>query len=159
MSTPPKVVFDCNVYFQATISEFGPANRCVRKAVQRTADLYCSEYTIAEFRIVCSRSDLRSRFSITDTGVDAMVSLIREYATLVHHVPHQYDVRSDPKDSHYVDLALAAQAHLIVSRDRDLLRLRETTNTEGAEFVRRFPGLDIIEPPELLRRLAERDDG
>jgi predicted nucleic acid-binding protein len=60
----------------------------------------------------------------------------------------------DPDDAHYVNLALAAGADVIVSRDRDLLDLVAANRPESVEFRRRFPALQILTPEEVLRRLA-----
>jgi predicted nucleic acid-binding protein len=68
-------------------------------------------------------------------------------------VPTLYEHPHDPDDSHYVNLALAAGARLVVSRDRDLLNLMETNRPEGEEFRRRFPELRILDPVEMLREL------
>ena len=68
-------------------------------------------------------------------------------------VPHIFTLARDPDDSHYVNLALAFDAELIVSRDRDLLDLMNPTFQDGLDFHARFPGLRIFTPEELLRRL------
>lgn len=153
--TIPRVVFDCNVHFQSFVGRSGPADACLDLALQRRVLLYYSAYVINEFLDICSRGQLRRRFGMTDERISAHVQLIRQAGALIHEVPDRYQLRIDPDNSHYVNLALAADASLIVSRDRDLLRLRETTSPDGAEFVRLFPGLEIMEPPELPRRLAE----
>ncbi len=59
----------------------------------------------------------------------------------------------DPDDSEYVNLALKVDASLIVSRDRHLLMLADTSRVEGQDFHARFPNLRIVDPVELLREL------
>jgi len=50
----------------------------------------------------------------------------------------------DPNDDPYLACALAAKAKVIVSRDEDLLALQKPF------------GIEIIEPRELLRRMARQ---
>jgi predicted nucleic acid-binding protein len=52
-----------------------------------------------------------------------------------------------------VNLAVAAQANLIVSRDKDLLDLGNPARPESTEFHRRFPTLRILEPVQFLLEL------
>ncbi|HEY4233418.1 MAG TPA: putative toxin-antitoxin system toxin component, PIN family [Lacipirellulaceae bacterium] len=66
-----------------------------------------------------------------------------------------FDFPRDPKDAHYVDLALAVNAKLIVSRDKDLLSLRDATTTDGRDFMSRFPALSILTPPEALKLIEK----
>jgi predicted nucleic acid-binding protein len=81
------------------------------------------------------------------------VAEIRALAICLDSIPHVFDFPSDPKDAHYVDLALAADAKLIVSRDKDLLSLRDAATSEGRDFMSRYPALLILTPPEVLKLL------
>ncbi len=74
-------------------------------------------------------------------------------AILMDDVPHVFSYPRDPDDEHYVDLAAACQAHLIASRDRDLLSLNDLTTDAGKSFRTQFPGLLILTPEELLARI------
>ena len=64
-------------------------------------------------------------------------------------MPKVFTLARDPKDEPYIDLAAAAQARYLVSRDNDLLDLMG-----DAAFRRQFPGLTVIDPVALLRELA-----
>jgi predicted nucleic acid-binding protein len=52
-----------------------------------------------------------------------------------------------------MNLALKAEARLIVSRDRHLLVLADPARKEGRDFQIQFPTLRILDPVELLREL------
>lgn len=73
---------------------------------------------------------------------------------MMNSVPQVFTYERDPDDAHYVDLAVAAKASLIVSRDKDLLALQDPTNPGAIIFQRRFPGISVLTPTELLFRLA-----
>jgi putative PIN family toxin of toxin-antitoxin system len=95
-------------------------------------------------------SKLSPRLKITSQRVEGFVLDLVSFARHVQVVPARYELRRDPDDSHYINLALAADAKWITSRDRDLLHLMDTTAVDGCEFQRLFPELRIITPEQLL---------
>ena len=63
----------------------------------------------------------------------------------------------DPKDEPYINLAIAADADYLTSRDNDLLDLMQ-----DPDFTTRFPGIQVLDPVSLVRELEleqERDLG
>jgi uncharacterized protein len=153
MNIARRVVFDCNVYFQAIISRNGPASLCFSAAQDRRLQLFASSRIIEELEDVCLRPHISRRFRLTESRVAAFVAEIEIAATFVGDVPRVFDFARDPDDSHYVDLAVASRARLIVSRDRDLLALNDPHDSDGCEFQRRFPDVSIVTPVELLADL------
>lgn len=97
-----------------------------------------------------------AKYGLQTEVVADFIADVRSFSTFLDAIPHVFDFPRDPKDAHYVDLAVAAAAKLIVSRDKDLLSLRDATTLEGRDFQTRFPGLLVLTPPELLTLLAER---
>lgn len=154
MTRPEHVVFDCNVYFQAFISGSGPAGQLLNAVNQRLLTLFLSQYVLDELADVLSRPQLAARFKFTSERVAHFIDSLREISTFVDDVPHVFDFPRDPKDAHYVDLAVAVNAKLIVSRDEDLLSLRDVATSDGRNFINRFPNLLILTPPEVLTLLA-----
>lgn len=150
---PERVVFDCNVFFQALTSPAGPAARLLEFASRRKVLLFVSAYALDELRDVSSRPHLVAKFQLEASVVAEFITRIEAFATFVDLVPHVFDLHRDPDDAHYINLALAANAKLIVSRDKDLLTLRDDTTLQGQEFRQRFPELAILTPPEALSLL------
>ena len=71
----PRVVFDCMVYLQATISESGPAATLLRLVDRDALSLYSSHDILEEVCEVLSRPRIRTRNpDITDERVDAGLS-------------------------------------------------------------------------------------
>ncbi len=64
-------------------------------------------------------------------------------AEIVEPQPLPIPTSRDPDDDHVLACALAAQAELIVSGDRDLLTLRE------------YQGMPILSTADTLARIAE----
>ena len=142
-AAPPKVVYDCNVYLQHLLSPAGPASRCVRLAFDGAASLFVSDPVVAELRALPGKPVAR-RFGLDVDRVERFVSDLLRRATHLADVPSLYVHPIDPDDSAYVDLALAADARLIVSRDRHLLGLSDPSKPWADDFRRRFPSLRVV---------------
>jgi putative PIN family toxin of toxin-antitoxin system len=153
MSTPERVVFDCNVYFQAFLSETGPAGRLLQGVHDGQLLLFLSQHVLDELRDVLARPVLIQKFRFTADRVEAFLNLLMNLGTLTQNVPQIFEFPRDPDDAHYIDLALAVDAKLIVSRDKDLLSLRDASTNEGRDFLTRFPNLQILTPPDALKLL------
>jgi putative PIN family toxin of toxin-antitoxin system len=151
MTTPERVVFDCNVFFQAVISKIGPAHRLFSLVIEGRVTLYASAYVIGELTSLTSDPRIKKKYRLTQSSLDEFFAMIHKHAMFVDIVPHVFDFPRDPDDAHYVDLALAAGAKLIVSRDKDLLSLRDAATAEGKDFLSRYPALSILTPPEALK--------
>ncbi len=59
----------------------------------------------------------------------------------------------DPRDEPYVNLAIAARAGFLVSRDGDFLDLANPSNADGALLRNLAPGLQILDPVSFLREV------
>ena len=155
MTARDRVVFDCNVYFQAIISPFGPAGRLFSFAAARRFDLFFSTYVLGELHELTADDRIRSKYQLTPEILEEFFSKLAMVAVHVESVPSVFAFPRDPDDAHCVDLAVAANAKLIVSRDKDLLSLANPSNPDGLDFRLRFPDLAILTPSELLALLGE----
>ncbi len=122
---PPRVVFDCVIFAQALINPKGPAGHCVKAAESGDCMVHVSPFVLEEIRELPGKLPLRHR--ITPERVETLIKQVREYAVVVTDVPERYMHPTDPKDSAYVNLALATGSSLVVSRDRHLLSLMDPT--------------------------------
>jgi putative PIN family toxin of toxin-antitoxin system len=116
---PPRVVFDCVIFTQALINPKGPAGACVKAAESGDCVLHVSPFVFQEIRELPDKLPIRHQ--ITPERVESLIQQISEYAIVITQVPDRYTHPIDPKDSAYVNLALATNAQLIVSRDHHLL--------------------------------------
>lgn len=151
MATSKRVVFDCNTFFQALASPDGPAGQCVQLAFDGRVHLFVSPTVLEELRDVTARPLVISKLHIVAERVDEFLEAIEIAATLLAGFPEFFVYERDPDDAHYVNLAIAANAELIVSRDKDLLDLMDTTNPEAMLFQNRFPSIRILNPVAFLR--------
>ncbi|HSO75439.1 MAG TPA: putative toxin-antitoxin system toxin component, PIN family, partial [Blastocatellia bacterium] len=75
---------------------------------------------------------------------------LKENATFLESVPATFSYDRDPKDEMYINLALAAGAVYMVTRDNDLLHLMKESDI-GRDFRQRYPSLTILDPVAFLR--------
>jgi putative PIN family toxin of toxin-antitoxin system len=120
-----------------------------------TVELYVSVEVLAEVRDVLSRPRHKEKFpALTDEHVGRFLAAIASQSKLVDVVPSIYTVDRDPKDSKYVNLALAASAEYLVSWDQHLLGLMDELSAEGTDFRRRFPTLQVLDPVRFVAAVA-----
>jgi putative PIN family toxin of toxin-antitoxin system len=143
-----RVVFDCVVYAQAIINPDGPAGACLEFAREGVLSLCISDYLLREIRELPGK--LAPRLNITPQKVQEFIEDLVSFSRWIADVPHLYTLERDPDDSHYINLALASDAKLISSRDRDLLDLMDLSFPTARDFQTRFPTLRILRPEELL---------
>lgn len=74
--------------------------------------------------------------------------------TLVDPVPVRFRFPRDPDDEPYLNLAVHGHAHYLVTRDRDLLDLADSTTDEAKDLLRICPGLRVLDPVGLLREVV-----
>ncbi|MCL2646362.1 MAG: putative toxin-antitoxin system toxin component, PIN family [Phycisphaerales bacterium] len=150
MSDTHRVVFDCNTLLQALASPDGAAGACVQMAFDRRVELFVSPTVIAELRDVAARPVVARKLRLKGDRVAAFIEAIESSAIVLEGFAELFVYERDPDDAHYVNLALAADATLIVTRDADLLDLMNASQDEGKEFQTRFPTLKIVTPPAFL---------
>lgn len=150
-----RVVFDCMVFLQAAGRPFSPANACLKLVYDGHLQLFLTPSIFAEIQDVLHRPKVRRSFPLLDDeAVTQMLNTVLQTAVMVETMPERYVLERDVKDSIYINLAIAAQAHYLVSRDNDLLDLMEESSMEGQTFRFQFPDLTILDPVALLHLIG-----
>lgn len=148
---PAGTVFDCMVFVQAIASR-GSAFRCLQHCIKSPDPLFVSRETLQELRSVLSRSELRRKLpGITPERVVALMHHLAEFAHKVDPVPLIMEFPPDPKDEPYLNLAIAANARDLVTRDKAMLRLTDPANVLSRELTTYHPTLRIIVPEALIQ--------
>ena len=156
MTGDRRVVFDVNVFLQAMAVPNGPAGRCIQLAVEGQLDMVVSPIVMQELRAVASRPTVIAKLHLLATRTEEFIDTMEAAATILGGFPEGFSYQRDPDDAHYVNLALAAGAGFIVTRDKDLLDLMDSSKPEAADFQKRFQTLQILDPVEFLRRVVPR---
>lgn len=155
---PPGVVFDCMLFLQATANRHSPAARALDLLDAGLIRLFISRPILKEVRDVLNRPEVRQQLpGITDEAVAALFDRLRKRAILVKQIPQAFSYPRDPKDEPYLNLAVAAKAIYLVSRDKDLLDLMRWDLEAGREFQRRFRHLRIIDPVAFLQEIEQKN--
>lgn len=158
MTDTPRVVFDCNIFLQAAAREKGTAAKCLDLAEDGRVQLFVSREVLAEVEDVLNRPEIRAHFpDLSDEIVGAFLKRLQKHSVLVRPVPKKFSYPRDEDDEPYINLAVAAAADFIISRDRDLLDLMTGYADECKEFRQRFRPLRVIEPAEFLRLIEVRE--
>ena len=155
MTTSPRVVFDCNTFLQALASPNGPAGRCVQLAIDGKVERFLSPTVLEELYDVASRPKVVAKLHLSPVRTQEFIEVIKVTATVLVGFLEPFVCERDPDDGHYVNLAVAANAKLIVSRDKDLLDLMDSTKPHAADFQDRFPLLRILDPVSFLREVGD----
>lgn len=150
-------VYDCMLFFRAaarpqrTYTTF----RLVEEAL---VALCMSPEVLAEIRDVLTRPEHRTKFpALTPKAIDAFLARYLRAVNWFPKVAEVYTVHRDPKDSKYVNLALAAEAPYLVTTDHDLLDLMDPATSEGRDFIGRFPKLRVLDPVAFLNEISRPD--
>lgn len=152
-----KAVFDCNVFWQIFFSDTGIGSKCWRSVADKKVELIVSWEILDEIRDVLTRPETKERFTkATDENVDIFIEEIIENATFVKSVEKRFEYPRDPKDEPYINLAVQAEAHYIVSRDKDLLNLMSGYDNDSKTFRQRFRPLKIVDTLTFVRLIENQ---
>lgn len=155
----PRIVFDCMIYLQAAANENGPSGRCLAEAENGAFELCVSHEIEGEIQRTLMRPDVVKKFrTLTAKRVAEFLKRIAAFAVVVDPVASVFELTRDPKDSKYINLAITANAKLIVSRDNDLLNLMTGTDDEATRFRTAYPEIAILDPVAFLSTI-EPDGG
>jgi putative PIN family toxin of toxin-antitoxin system len=135
-----KLVVDSNVLISGLLWH-GPPHRLIEQAREGKASFFSSPALLAELADVLTRDQFSKALASSRSATDKILSEVQSIVVLVRSVALPSPVCRDPDDDEVLATALAAQADLIVSGDRDLLAL-------GA-----FQGIPIVSPAQALERL------
>jgi putative PIN family toxin of toxin-antitoxin system len=154
ISGSDRTVFDCNVYLQALLNGHGPAGKCLSAALEGKFVLLWTPVIVAELRSAALSAGVQAKYPhVTVQRLDLLIANVQKVAQWVHQVPAVFEYERDPDDAHYINVAIAAGARLVVSRDKDLLSLMDAAGPAGRDFRARFPNISILTPPQFLQEL------
>jgi putative PIN family toxin of toxin-antitoxin system len=118
--------------------------------------LCLSREVLAEVEDVLNRPKIRAHFpDLSDEIVGAFLKRLQKLSVLVRRIPKKFSFPRDEDDEPYINLAVAAGADFIISRDRDLLDLMIGHADECKEFRQRFRSLKVMDPAEFLKLMEE----
>jgi uncharacterized protein len=138
MSSDKYIVVDTSVLISALLKPHSIPAQALEYA-RTHFKIAVSTETLTELTKVLSR-DYLARYRTVDERETFLV-LYSELAEIIAVTEHVTDCR-DPKDNKFLDLALTANARILVSSDSDLLVLHPYRN------------IDIVTPSMFLQMMA-----
>ena len=110
---------------------------------------------MAEVRHVLAGPRVRQQFpALTHQIVDRFLGALEERAVV--EVPRVFQFDRDPKDEPYINLAIAAGASHLVSRDTDILDLANPNDPDGVRLRLFAPRLQILDPVSFLAEMRRK---
>jgi putative PIN family toxin of toxin-antitoxin system len=153
--TRPRVVFDCNVLIQAVAAPDGPSAAALRLYEQNLIEVFLSRAVLKELGQVLHYPIVRQKLpGLDDDRIDAFLHRLRFRATLLRGVRHVFDYPRAREDEPYIDLAAAAKADFLVSRDKDLLCLAGDHTLIAKQFRQKFPRVRVVNPVAFVAAVA-----
>lgn len=141
-----RAVFDTNIFLQAILSEGGPANACVKHVFAGSIRLIVTDSVLREINDVVTRPKLVSKYPILATERPReLIEKIISSALIVGDPWPIFKLGRDRNDEVFMNLAIENKANYLVTRDRDLLDLRD-----DSAFSSQFPNLKIVTPVGFL---------
>lgn len=116
--------------------------------------LIVNNATLLEVEDLLHRDSLRGSVILcNDAAIRAYLNHVVEVAYKVDSVPMVWSLCRDPNDEKYLNLAIAADAESIVSRDSLLLSLMTANDANAIAFRAAYPKIEILLPESFLPRL------
>ena len=136
-----KIIVDTNVFIGALIGKSGTANREVlRRCLQGKYQPLMGNALFAEYSEVMNRDDIKQKCPLSS---QKKADLLADFLAVCQWVKVFYLWRpnlGDESDNHLIELAVAGNAQIIVTRNiKDLNR---------AQLL--FPQIKILQPEEII---------
>jgi len=129
-----RIVADTNLLISSIFWDGAPC-RIVQRALDGELEIVACAWILNEVRRVLTNPE--EGFVLSEQEVDDVVNGILAFSTIVEP-SRTLSVSRDAKDDPIIACALAAKAGFIVTRDKDLLVLKE------------YSGIRIVSPEEFL---------
>ena len=130
-----RIVADTNLLI-ASIFWNGAPYTIVQQALDGTIEIVTSHIILDEVRKVLK--DPKEGFELSEQEIDDIINCILLYAKLVV-ITMNINLARDHKDNHIIACAVAGHADCIVTRDNDLLVLKE------------YSGIKILTPELFIK--------
>ncbi len=146
-----RIVLDTNVLISALVAAKGTPAQLLARCVVGELELLISPDTMVELRRVLTYPRIRKRLHYGDAQIDAFVAFLEEIAIRLTPPTSVRAVADDADDDKFVALALAGEAHYLITGDDHLLRIspyQGITLLKPADFLHLWQTLQR-EPPDL----------
>ena len=145
-----RIIADTNTVLSGLLWQ-GPPRRLMDLARHRVFTPCTSSTLLAELAEVIARDKFAQRVLAAGLSAAELVQDYTRLAQIAEPQPLPAPASRDPDDEHVLACALAAQANLIVSGDRDLLDLHEYQGSPTGYQGARLTDAHLPRPPARHR--------
>lgn len=110
------IVLDTNILISAALKPNSIASSVVRKAIEHY-ELCASEETIKELKETLQREKFKKYFDRLEYSRDQFIRFIEQSCVMIASSEEITDC-NDPKDNKFLELAVAANASMLISGDK-----------------------------------------
>ncbi len=122
-----RIVFDTNVYISAALNQ-GLSYEIFEKLAEPKSDYFLFISSDIWHELTGKLQELGRKKIISESVASKFMMNVSEAAKFTEPKEKLRVVKSDPDDDKILECAVSAQADLIVTMDRDLLRLKRFRN-------------------------------
>ena len=136
-----KIVVDTSVFISALIGSKGSSRELIRRCLKGEYQPLMGNALFLEYESVMQREEIISQCSLTNTEI---YTLLASFINVSQWISIYYLWRpnlKDEADNHLIELAVAGNAQIIVTKN--------VKDFRNAELV--FPNLSILKPEEIIR--------
>lgn len=138
-------MLDSTILVSSFLSEGGLSFEILQQGKTGKFVWCCAEEILQETRrVLLQEPRIRKRYRYTNEQVSDFLESIRAIAVMAQSLPEIHVIERDPKDDKIVACAIATQASYIVTRDKDLLDLKD------------YRGILIMAPEDFIAMLRHR---
>ena len=123
---PIRIVLDTNVYIAAAINP----QSILYKVVEDSAAQYLGEYFTSPEILQELQNKLEEKFEFSRTNAVRWIASIEKSLTVLRPQKKLDTIKKDPEDNKILECAIEAQADLIISADKHLLKLKRFRGTK-----------------------------
>jgi uncharacterized protein len=145
-AAPLRLVLDTNIVISGLLWRGSPRLLLDQASDDPTIKLFSSETLIEELRNSLAYRKFENRLAQTGFDIDDAVLLYRGLVEVLEPAPVSGMVPRDADDDAVAAIAIAAQAHAIVSGDKDLTSLE------------RIAAIPVLRAEEALELIMDRND-
>ncbi len=142
---PVRAVIDTNLFVSGLFAAHGHTHQLQELWISRAFELAVSKKILKEIENTLLKPHIRKRLFLEDGEQEAIISLIKEKATVVTPDLYQTDrIKTDPTDNKFLACAMEAKADYIVSGDNHLLELKH------------FHGVQIVDAKTFVEKMTAK---
>jgi uncharacterized protein len=123
-------------------SAAGQSGRLLEEWRNDRFEMATSEFILQEASVTLSDTGLRDKYSLSELVITGYLADVRRFATFPELPEESINVVRDPKDNRIIAAAIACNADVVVTNDKDLLTLRE------------FRGIPFVTASDFLHTLG-----